>query len=361
MMALALASCGSDEPSEPSPTPTPTPPTLVYLLDDDAATVSVVAVDVATGSPTLLQTTPIPGAQAVAVDPYDRLLYVAGEDDELTRPQYLRSYAIDRQSGALAGRSEALYTDSLSSMAANASAVFLRTYRSADPIGKHYYCWLSSYGVEPATGRLTRQPEKLLLSGEGMALAVDPSGPYLYGVADHNLSGDTDRNALDTYVFDAGTPTGCRKVASLSLDTSFSAGAVVAGGQLVVSNGDDILYRYTLDRSTGGVSPAARTGVPGTRHLAGSGRWLADGWYGGYQDYLRLYTVTAEGELALRDEIAAEGRSLRSVAFDPSGQLVFSVERDGLQVYAVDAGGHLEVRGLLPSHVDQLVVARPPE
>jgi hypothetical protein len=182
---LAIA-CGDSTPPEPSPTatptpvptPTPEPPapgTFVYLTNPDASTIAGFGVGGSTGaltplssSPTTLSGSPV----ALAIAAQARFAYVGLRG----APDALVTYAIDRQTGALAavpgsglaappitaelgrGVPQAAERLTLASLVLHPSCRF--AYATFDYTCYDCICgveaWLYVYGVDSSTGILTK-------------------------------------------------------------------------------------------------------------------------------------------------------------------------------------------------------------
>jgi 6-phosphogluconolactonase len=163
--------------------------------NDSMGSISAYTIDPATGVLAQIAGSPFatqagyPGPGRLAIDPRGKFLYV-GLDGTVNANHFVAAFSIDSSTGALTAIAGSPFTTGSGplSVAVDRSGGYLYTANSFDNT-------ISGFAIDPATGVLTSVSGSPFatgaLGGFPFALAVDPSGMFLYtgNQASNNVSG----------------------------------------------------------------------------------------------------------------------------------------------------------------------------
>ncbi len=351
-LAVCLAglawSCGGG--SQPSPVPTAAPVVasraFVHALDPTQQVLTTFEVVPETGLLKPQGSVPVKAGSLgqIDADPKGGFVYVGG----------VVGFAVNATNGTLSQVSS--FGNGSRALVAGAGSLFVLDH-STD-------FWTLAVG---ANGSLTRlgAPTR----GEGRSfLAAEPQGRFVYSdgydrrnltqaVSVTSVSSDGSAHTIVGY-----EPTAC-----------CSDGALVAGRTLVVTDSSNrTITSFRLDPETG--LPSSRflredaytcttcAPIGGPKRHPG----LAFGATGlvavSTESRLQLFGVGPSGELTSRDDLSlASSTAPGYVAFHPSGRFLYlSRPREGVSIYAVEAGDRLRFMGTQAGGGDALAVTAPP-
>jgi 6-phosphogluconolactonase len=223
----------------------------------DAATISMYTINPMTGvlTPTTPATVPtgfLP--QGIAIDPSGKFVYTANSDDNT-----VSMFTINQTTGVLTPTTP-------SAVAAGNSPLSV----TVDPTGRFAYAanqdddTISMYNINPATGVLTPMtPATIGTGGSPFGVTVSPNGKFAYvpnagddavtGLSQYTVDSATGVLTIDNpqFVTTGNGPTGV----AVDLSSKFA---------FVVNRTDSTVSMYTIDPSTGNLTPNGIAGNVGT-------------------------------------------------------------------------------------------------
>jgi 6-phosphogluconolactonase (cycloisomerase 2 family) len=268
--------------------------TFLYVISDltdpSQSSLAVFALDASSGAvqAQVGSSYTIPGAFQLAMDPAGKYLYVATSGVG---------------GGSVYGFSIDASTGSLTSVAGSPfSGGYSRGLR-VDPTGQYLYVSNSqlgsvlAYSIGPTTGTLTAiSGSPFPASGQPTAIAIDPSGKFLYDVNNVFLSGAV----TGVYSYTIGSGSGVLSaIAGSPFGSGFPIGIAVDGAGTVAYVGDDAntLTAYSIDSTSGALtkingSTITTATTPRTVVVHPKGTFLyVGGWLdGGLREYLLTST-----------------------------------------------------------------------
>ena len=226
--------------------------------------------------------------------------------------------------------------DSRLSLAAGASPV----HSAYDPV--HHRLYIAEQGsgrisvaeVDPLTGALS-SPNLASTLIQPTKLAVDSTGRHLfalYGVANAAVTGVASfRIQADGSLVMASYQPTPRSPVGEAIDPT--------GRYLFASTYFGTLHPFSVDPSSGVVSPGIQTGAPYgdlVFDAAGTHLYAADGFYG----RVHVFTLGAGGALGLIQTYDTTAFKATAIALDPAGAYLWAVDGFShvLQVMTIDAG-----------------------
>ncbi len=253
--------------------------------------------------------------RSITIDPLGKFAYVAHYYDNS-----VLQYTISPTTGALSPMTP--------STVAAGSGPFSVT---VDPSGRYAYVanlkdgTISQYSIDATTGALSPiTPSTVAVEGGLQSVVVDPSGKYAYvgGISLYKIGPDgaLTPNSPATII--------AQPIAdSLAISYGTASAAAVAKYAYVVNSGNNTVSQYTIDATTGALTPMTPSTVD-----AGSGpisitvdafskyAYVANS----QDDTVSQYTISAEGALsAMTPSTVLTGRSPSFVTADSFGDNVF--------------------------------------
>ena len=189
-------------------------------------------------------------------------------------------------------------------------------------------------------------------------IAVHPSGKYVYAITFYYPSGGTQLRSVAQYTIGAdGTlaPMSPGAVAITGSNPQFIA-IHPSGNFLYVSDGSGVVDQYTIDPTTGALSAMTPATVPFPFSTAGntafaitvhpSGKWAyVTDYYGGIAEYTIDATSGALSPLAQTTVVGTVSQCVAWIAVDPSGKYAYATNcgstSEAISQYTIGADGTL--------------------
>ena len=280
-------------------------------------------------------------------DPFGRFLYLANNCSASTCPGTAGSvsaFLINSTTGALATVPGSPFVAGAGTLAA-----------AVDPSGRFAYVvngqddTISGYSIAPVSGALTPIPGSPFAtgatSGASLALAIDPTGQFLYAVTGCPSS-TCDVGTISTYVISPVTGSLTLQFAPQSFGLSPSSAVVEPGGEFLYvtdSAAGDVIGIFLGDATYGlfalynspfaaGSAPAAIAVDPSARFL-----YVANS----ASNNISAYTIDPAGSGSLtqmQGSPFAAGANPASVTVDVSGKFVYVVNQgdNTVSVFSID-------------------------
>jgi 6-phosphogluconolactonase (cycloisomerase 2 family) len=365
---------------------------FAYVANGGGGTISVFAIDAATGALTLAgNATATDGLRIITVAPSGRFLYVANENagqvaafavdattgalsavpgspfaagsntySVVVDPSGTFAYATNRRSGTVSIFRIDPTTGALSALppvAARSGAVGMAITRGTSTVRdtpRFAYAAnngpgsvVSAYTIDAATGALTALADTPTLA-LATAVAVDPSGRFAYTTHDILLEGPA-RNVSTYTVGASGALT--RVGAAAAVASNPSGVAVEPSGRFayVANQGSNDVSMHAVDATTGALSwmgSVVADDSPSALAVDPSGRfvYVANGYASNPgSGSLTAYAIAADsGALSAIDLNGAgagtalvTGPNPTGVTVDPSGRFVYVTHANGVQSYEI--------------------------
>jgi 6-phosphogluconolactonase (cycloisomerase 2 family) len=268
-----------------------------------------------------------PGAYAIAVDPLRRFAFVANRDGSS-----ISTYAIDPADGSLTSLGTATSTiQSPVAVAVHPSGNFLFVAGSMSGNG------VASYRIDATTGALTATGALTQGGGQYYQMVLEPSGRFLYSLVDSTTTGRSIYvNAVDP---STGKLTYEGSVPVTWPDSLKTLTADPTGRFLFQGTNQSYVVSYAIDQESGWLAMADVVPV-GNIQLSNalvdpSGRFI---YAMGRQDTLTgaAYTIdAATGALEFGSMFTHAG-SATYMGFEPSGEYAYLVMGGTIQAFTID-------------------------
>jgi 6-phosphogluconolactonase (cycloisomerase 2 family) len=221
---------------------------------------------------------------------------------------------------------------------------------TVDPSGQFLYVGsgfsqignaLTSFRINPVTGQLTQIGTQITDTHGQDYLAVEPQGRFLFSSNLHG--GKTNQGSISVYAIDAQTGQ-LSEVSGSPFDALSNPYSIAfdATGRYVYTTGDQ-LRGFSIDQTTGVLTPAGFGNITGARRVMGTpdGRFLYVRGQSGVTGYLKAFRVQSNGSL-VEFAVSYDPTDIDDYAVvDPKGRyLVFvtpAVLSLKISVYAINA------------------------
>lgn len=300
----------------------PPPRSYAFVTNNYSGSVSAFVSDTATGALTEVVGSPFKagyGSVGIALDPSGKFAYVAGGG--------VSALTIDPATGALAAVDGSPFPagDGPRSIAIDPSGkfVYVGGYTGYYPVSG-----ISALAIDPATGALTAVAGSPFDTGSlsPYALAVDPSGKFVYAVSG---------GSIPVYAIDAATGA-LSAIAGSPFTSTFEGGgiAIDPSGKFVYVGGYSRYYweygvfALAVDPATGALAVAARYPFPAgdgplSISVDPSGRFFYVASRSSNHVSAFLIDAATGALTAVAGSPFAAGDEPSAVAVDPSGKFVY--------------------------------------
>lgn len=312
---------------------------FLHVLNSGSADVSSFTVDAANGAPLETLPTSITGTEPVAIARHPRFGFVYAAD---RAGHALGEYRVDALSGALTQvSSPELVTGAAWAVAVEPSGRFL--YLARRDVEFVDDAWLATYAINPLDGTLTLAHDQAIPT-KPVALAVEPNGRFLY-VAKHGTPHQIQSFAIDR---ETGIPTvSALPAPAPGVSTlAFHPNSRWLYGVLRASN---TIMQYTIDPVNGQpviIPTGSRAGLDPVGLCFGpDGRYA----FAAYQDILDIeggghvaaFEVGPTGRLLTPALSYNDGMHPSALALDPAGRFLYVTNQsdNDLSVFALAPQG----------------------